>query len=38
LIDPQPIDNVVRFIGPKDFKDYCVDSEREADSNRHFKM
>jgi hypothetical protein len=30
---PQPIDDVVRFIDPKDFKDYCVDSELEADSN-----
>jgi hypothetical protein len=35
---PQPIDNVVRFRGPKDFKDYCVESELEGDSGWTWKM
>ena len=33
----QPIDNVVRLV-PKDFKDYVVDSELEADSTWTWKM
>jgi predicted phage terminase large subunit-like protein len=35
---PQPINNVVRFRSPKDFKDYCVESELEGDSNFTLKM
>jgi len=34
----QPIDNVVRFPGPQDFKDYVVESELEGDSGWTWKM
>ena len=35
---PQPIDNVVRFRRPEDFKDYCIESELERDSGWTWKM
>ena len=35
---PQPIDNVVSFRRPEDFKDYVVESELEGDSGRSWKM
>jgi len=35
---PQPDDNVVRFSGPKNFKDYVVYSELEGDSGWTWKM
>ncbi len=33
----QPIDNVVRFRRPEDFKDYCIESELERDSGFSWK-
>ena len=35
---PQPIDNVVRFRRPEDFKDYVVECELERDSGWNWKM
>jgi len=35
---PQPMDNVVRFRRPEDFKDYCIESELERDSGWTWKM
>jgi hypothetical protein len=35
---PQPIDNVVSFRRPEDFKDYVVESELEGDSGWTWKM